>query len=62
MSGDAKNSEINSVAIYSRLTKNMSQIDWTIIGRCESVKYSGHNAFNEYTNKTASILKNNLDI
>ena len=30
MSGDAKNSEINSVAIYSRLTKNMSQIDWTI--------------------------------
>ena len=29
MSGDAKNSEINSVAIYSRLTKNMSQIDWT---------------------------------
>ena len=29
MSGNAKNSEINSVAIYSRLTKNMSQIDWT---------------------------------
>ena len=32
MSGDAKNSEINSVAIYSRLTKNMSQLDWTIKG------------------------------
>ena len=34
MSGDAKNSEINSVAIYSRLTKNMSQIDWTIMANC----------------------------
>ena len=31
MFGNAKNSEINSVAIYSRLTKNMSQIDWTKI-------------------------------
>ena len=24
--------------------------------------WSDYNAFNEYTNKTASILKNNLDI